>query len=432
MKYKEASEYIEQMKQLKITPQAEGLKELCLRLGEPQKNLRFISVMGVTGRKSVTGYLSSVLKYIGYQVGSCVLSAVFEERERIQINGRPIIKQSFCDKLEQVLEVVRQMETEGIDTPGLWEVETAIAFLYFREMNCDVVVWESSYFYWQGMTEVLPVPMANIYTTICADRMQHVSEVPAEIAGLLADLMRRSVPVISAKQVAEVDEVLRERAKVCGCSFDVVDTQQIKKVKYGMGKQRFTYREWKDLEIGISGKEEIENAVLALEVMRRLEQEGLIEQKEKQIRKAFLLAKWDGCMTLLEKKPYFISKEVMNEADAKDLLASLAQYFPGKRLLFIIGCLRTMEVEAIIRQTVEKAEHIITLTVREDADGMHAYELATQMQCYHPSVTAADSPEEAVELARLLADKESVIVAFGALECLDRVKKCMVTKRGKI
>ena len=131
MKYKEASEYIEQMKQLKITPQAEGLEELCLRLGEPQKNLRFLSVMGVKGRKSVTGYLSSVLRHIGYQVGSFVLSAVFEERERIQINGRPIIKQSFCDKLEQVLEVVRQMETEGIDTPGLWEVETAIAFCIF-------------------------------------------------------------------------------------------------------------------------------------------------------------------------------------------------------------------------------------------------------------------------------------------------------------
>ena len=37
------------------------------------------------------------------------------------------------------------------------------------------------------------------------------------------------------------------------------------------------------------------------------------------------------------------------------------------------------------------------------------------------AVTAADSLEEAVEMARLLADKEDVIVAFGSLSYLGRM-----------
>lgn len=81
-----------------------------------------------------------------------------------------------------------------------------------------------------------------------------------------------------------------------------------------------------------------------------------------------------------------------------------------------------MEYEAIIRQIAEGAEHVITLTVREDAEGMHAYELASEFQGYHSSVTAVDSPEEAIELAHLLSDKDSVIVAFGALACIEKLK----------
>ena len=39
----------------------------------------------------------------------------------------------------------------------------------------------------------------------------------------------------------------------------------------------------------------------------------------------------------------------------------------------------------------------------------------------HENVTAADSPEEAVEMARLLAGKEDVIIAFGSLSFLGDV-----------
>ena len=49
---------------------------------------------------------------------------------------------------------------------------------------------------------------------------------------------------------------------------------------------------------------------------------------------------------------------------------------------------------------------------------MPAYELACMVREYHDNVTATDSVQEAVELAYLLADKETVIVAFGSLSYL--------------
>ena len=51
---------------------------------------------------------------------------------------------------------------------------------------------------------------------------------------------------------------------------------------------------------------------------------------------------------------------------------------------------------------------------------------------YHNRVTAADSLEEAVEMSYLLADKDSVILAFGSLSYLGQIMDIidkMKTKR---
>ena len=60
----------------------------------------------------------------------------------------------------------------------------------------------------------------------------------------------------------------------------------------------------------------------------------------------------------------------------------------------------------------------MTPPIRERA--LHAYDLAQAAQEYHDSVTVADSVQEAVEIAYLLAgqDKECVIIAFGSLSYL--------------
>ena len=47
-------------------------------------------------------------------------------------------------------------------------------------------------------------------------------------------------------------------------------------------------------------------------------------------------------------------------------------------------------------------------------NGLSAYELASLIYRSHEQVTAVDSPEEALEIGRLIAGKDGVIVAFGS------------------
>ena len=78
-------------------------------------------------------------------------------------------------------------------------------------------------------------------------------------------------------------------------------------------------------------------------------------------------------------------------------------------------------MDKIILNTCDYADAIITVAAPGNPRAMSSCELAEVVRRVHENVTAADSPEEAVEMARLLAGKEDVIIAFGSLSFLGDV-----------
>ena len=81
----------------------------------------------------------------------------------------------------------------------------------------------------------------------------------------------------------------------------------------------------------------------------------------------------------------------------------------------------------MIQITHALADQIITVTPPENPRALPAYALAQKLSEVHDKVTAADSLEEAVEMSRLLAGKEDVIIAFGSLSFLGRLMKIAET-----
>ena len=74
----------------------------------------------------------------------------------------------------------------------------------------------------------------------------------------------------------------------------------------------------------------------------------------------------------------------------------------------------------------------ITVSTSGNPRALSALTLAETVAKYHNRVTAADSLEEAVEMSYLLADKDSVILAFGSLSYLGQIMDIidkMKTKR---
>lgn len=422
MNYREAMDYIEELKPLGSVMGLENMRGLCERLGNPQDQLKFIHIAGTNGKGSVLSYISTVLQTAGYKVGRYISPTVLDYRERFQVDGRMITQSGLCKYLEPVRKAAKAMAEEGADHPTLFEVETAVAFLYFLDKGCDLVVLETGLGGTLDATNVVSTTVAAVFTSISMDHMEILGDSLEQIALAKAGIIKHKCYVISAKQPPEVMKVLRQAALLRKAKFFTADVGKAKHIKSGVTKQHFSYDKYKNLEIGMLGQFQIANAVVAVETLMMLARCGFLVSEVK-LREGLMQARWPGRFQVIGKKPLFIADGAHNEDASRKLAESIRNYYPDRRIIFIMGMLRDKEYDKVIRNTFELAEHIITVTPPIKERALSAYDLAQAVQEYHNSVTVADSVQEAVEIAYLLAgeDKETVIVAFGSLSYLGQL-----------
>lgn len=424
MNYREATEYIEELQQYGSVLGLDSMRELCSRLGNPQDELRFVHIAGTNGKGSVLAYVSTILKEAGYRVGRYLSPTITDYRERFQIDGRFITQSGLCKYLEQVKEAAEAMAAEGKPHPTPFEVETAVAFLYFLDKKCDIVVLETGLGGALDATNVVKTTVAAVFASISMDHMAILGDTLEKIALVKAGIMKDRCYVVTARQDPAVAKILKQAALLRKCKLYTADAERAKQVYYGVTKQRFTYAGYKNLEISMLGKFQIENAVVAVETIQVLAKAGF-PVKEEALRRGLLLTSWSGRFSVIGKKPLFIADGAHNEDASRRLAESLQFYFAEKKMIFILGMLKDKEYEKVINNTCNMAEHIITVTppIRERA--MPAYELAQAVRECNGNVTVADSVPEAVEIAYLLAsrEKDAVIVAFGSLSYLGELMK---------
>ena len=430
MTEREVMEYMEDIGKLGIVPGLDSIRELLHRLGDPQKELRFVHIAGTNGKGSVSAYIASVLMCAGYRVGRYLSPVIFEYREKIQINNRCISKAAMCRYVQQIREICGKMVEEGMHHPTPFEVETAMCFLYFRDKKCDVVVLETGMGGLEDATNIVENTQVAVITSVSLDHMKFLGNTLTGIARQKAGIIKKGCMVVSASQKREVLSVIREQAQAKDCPLRVMEPECITKATYGIRKQRFSYKEFDKIEITLAGKYQIENAATALEAVLALREWGY-RLSEEQIRKGFLSTVWPGRFTVIGKAPVFVVDGAHNEDAARRLAESVEFYFTNKRIIYIMGVLKDKEYEKIISCTHALADEIITVTPPNAQRALSAYELAQAVRLVHPRVTAADSLEEAVEMSHLLASKEDVIVAFGSLSFMGRLIEIMRDKTGK-
>lgn len=432
MNDRQAMAYIEKLSSHRgIVPGLESIRELCRRLGGPQKRVPVIHIAGTNGKGSTLAYLTAILTAAGYRVGSYSSPAVTDYRERFMVNQKMIAKTAFAKLLGRVAEAAEQMAAEGFAHPTVFEVETALAFCFFAEKNCDVAVVETGMGGLLDATNLIEKPLVSVLASISMDHMQFLGGTLAEIAAQKAGIIKEGCPVVSMAQKKAAAQVIADEASKKHAPLYVADVKTASGIRYGLNGQSFHYGDFKNLKISLGGMWQIENACLAVEVVRVLNERGF-SVSEAELRKGLLSAQWRGRMTVLQKKPYVITDGAHN-ADAVEKLAdSLSFYFTNKPKVFIMGVLRDKEYGTMIERMAPLAEQFIAITPPENPRALPAYELAQEIRKVNEHVTAADSLEEAVEMAYLLTPPEGAIVAFGSLSYLGRLEQVIRGREKRI
>ncbi|MCL2253575.1 MAG: bifunctional folylpolyglutamate synthase/dihydrofolate synthase [Lachnospiraceae bacterium] len=428
MTYKEAIEYTGRITKLGIVPGLTSISELLQRLGNPQERLRIIHIAGTNGKGSVLCFISSVLKTAGYRTGRFFSPSISKYHERFQINNRMISKDDFAFYLAVIKEAADGMVAQGLMHPTAFEIDTALAFYYFADKKCDLVVLETGLGGTSDATNVIKKPLLSVITPISLDHADILGKTYQEIAGHKAGIIKAGVNAISAAQRDDVMAVIKRRCSECESRLMVSPLYEIKLNKQKkpdyqakVFPQIFSYGNGGGFRINMAGDHQVDNAVLALDAVTVLKEQGL-KISEAAVKKGLRDAFWQGRFEMIHDKPPFIIDGAHNVDAAVKLAKTLKNYFTNKRIIYIMGVLSDKDYVSIIAETYAMAEHIITVTP-PNPRALNGYDLAMAVNKFHPQATCADSIREACELAFLLAGKDGVIVAFGSLSILDEIKK---------
>jgi len=417
MNYKEARVYLDEVSKYGSVLGLESMRELLRRLGDPQNELKFIHISGTNGKGSVLAYLSTILSGAGYRTGRYISPTLFSYRERIQVDGEYIERESLACHVTAIAAAAEDMQKAGLPSPTVFEIETALAFLYFKEKRCDIVTLEVGCGGLLDATNVITTTLMEVIASISMDHTDLLGDTLAKIAAQKAGIIKPDTMVVSAQQKSEAAQVIEDTCKEQHCTLQMVDESKISNVHYGAEGQTFSYKEWENVAISLAGSYQIKNAALALEGVEALRKLGYA-LSDQQVREGLLHTAWRGRFTTLRRDPTVIIDGAHNPAAALELKESLERYFPGKTLYFVMGMFKDKDYAQVIDLTAPLARHIITVETPGNPRAMPARELAEAVGKVNPSVEWADSVAHGVEKALAMAGKEDAVIVFGSLSFL--------------
>src|SRR5688500_11172275 len=220
MTYTEARKYIESLQARGWRLGLDRMEAFLDRLGNPHDGLRAFHVAGTNGKGSVTGMIAACLTSAGYKTGSFYSPYVYDFRERIQIDGEMISEADVARLTALIKPVADEMACEEVGGPTEFEFKTAMAFVFWKEMGCEVAAVEVGLGGRLDATNVIEEPICAVITEIGLDHQQYLGDTIEKIAFEKAGIIKPGRPVVTGvtddRAHKVISEVATERGSSCG------------------------------------------------------------------------------------------------------------------------------------------------------------------------------------------------------------------------
>ena len=410
MRYEEALEYIHSVNWTFCKPGLERIGELCERLGNPQKNLRFVHVAGTNGKGSFCAMLDSVLRRAGYRVGLYTSPYIRFFNERMCVDGHPITN----EELAEITAFVRPIADSMTDKPTEFELITAIAFEYFKRQNCDVVVLEAGMGGRLDSTNLIRDPLLSVITGIALDHTAYLGDTVEKIAAEKAGIIKDGAPILYGGEDKIAGAVIEGVAKEKKSPFILVNYTALNNVRSNLDGTTFDFEDHSNMRIGLLGLYQPKNASVVIKATELLRQRGL-QIDDTALREGLANAKWQGRFEILTREPLMIFDGAHNPQGIAAAVSSIRHYFANRKVYVLTGVLRDKDYRVIARDIATVASRAFVMTP-DNPRALDAEEYAEVLRDAGVQAEAFDSLGSAVRAAREAAKRDSVpILCLGSL-----------------
>ena len=425
MNYQEALEFIEKSHKFGMKLGLENTFKLLELLGNPQNKLKFIHVAGTNGKGSVCSFISSILKEEGYKVGLYTSPYLETFTERIRLNGNNIPEKDVARIITIMKEKIDKMVSEGYSYPTEFEIETVMAFYYYYEQEVDYVVLEVGLGGRYDATNVIK-PLVSVITSISLDHTGILGDTLGKIAYEKAGIIKEDSITVVYKQSKEAEKVIKSVCKEKNSRYIECNFENLLIKKSDINSQVFDCivmgEKFENIEISLIGDHQINNALLALTVIKVLKDEKNIKITKNSIEKGLANTKWPGRIEKIKDNPTFVIDGAHNEEGARSLAKALDKHFREKKMTLLIGMLKDKDVNSVLETLINKFDKVITTTPDSDR-AISSDELKEKVEKYIDNVFSIPKIEDAVKYINENAKNDEIIISAGSLYMIGHVRQ---------
>jgi len=404
-----------------VQPRVERTRRVLELLDDPQKTYRVVHVTGTNGKTSTSRMIESLVRAHGLRTGLFTSPHLERFTERIMIDGEPADDAAVADAWDEIAPFVDLVDAEltaDDDAPlTFFELLTVLAFVVFADAPIDVLVLEVGMGGSWDSTNTADGDVA-VFAPIDLDHADRLGDTIGEIATVKAGIIKDGASVVSARQDAAAEAVLRAAAAERGATIAFEGAEfALAQQRLAVGGQQITVRglagTYDDEYLPLYGAHQGFNAALAIAAV-----ESLVGGGSQQIAGDILVdglgaVTSPGRLQLIGASPTVLVDAAHNPHGARALVTALREAFDFDEWGVVLGVLSEKDAAGIVAEIAPVAAHVFATAPdserAEDADA-----IADLAEAHDLRVSVHRDLAEAAEAARAWAaasDRRAVVIA---------------------
>lgn len=348
LSYEDAAAYLSTLQKRGWRLGLDRMEEFARRCGVFEDlgsgHTKFLHIAGTNGKGSVTAYLQSILVESSLRTGAFFSPYVVDLRERIQFGRDLIPKRDFARLMAKIIPIVESMDDSDLGSVTEFEVKTALALMYWKEMACDFVAIEVGLGGRLDATNIVH-PAACGIVSIGYDHMAILGNTLGDIATEKAGIIKPGIPVVTGDLPSEALEAVARKVDEVGSPWwrwgceVVLEGSRPYVVHTPAGSIE-------SLTPGLEGAPQPHNMAVAVAMILA----AAVPTTPEDIRRGVACAFLPGRFQRLEHDGHlFVLDGAHNGESALQLAASLHRTFAGRNFTLITGMVDGHEPDLVYR-----------------------------------------------------------------------------------
>jgi dihydrofolate synthase / folylpolyglutamate synthase len=381
---------------------------------------KVIHVAGTNGKGSVCAMMDSICRAQGYRTGLFISPHLVTFRERIRVNGEMISEEAVAHGLTTIRDLIANWDPH----PTFFEVTTALALKYFTDParpgakhdsgqlpspsplpslrgerikvrggssnrgKIDIVILETGLGGRLDATNAVQSDV-SVITPIALDHEEWLGHTLAEIAGEKAGIIKPGIPVVSALQQPQAEEIIRARAAKCGSPM------------------QFMNQTYHRSPVALRGEYQKQNAAVAIAAI----QAGSIHVDDKAVVRGLASIEWPARFQKWDERT--IIDGAHNPGAARILAQTWREVFGDQKATVVLAVLSDKDLRGICEALAPIAHSTILPKIRSERAAAPE-ELAQLLSNITPPLPYSITPTVADALTRA-REKPNPILITGSL-----------------